>query len=103
MQMVMESSDDAVAKIVASELVKRLGGSLDSMIDAAVAKRYPPRGLTGQELAKVLHMTYGTPAFNDVAYQIPHYTASSQVTTRSNTRWWSSAVDEFMKTYDGGY
>lgn len=97
MQMTMnvDSENEALAKMIATEMVKELMPVISEMVAAAVDQHMPGRGLTQGELAKRLHISEGTDDFKHLAdVVLPSYPAGK------NRRWWSKAVDKVMETYE---
>lgn len=94
MDIAVQASDETIAKLIASELVKQFTPLVIKLVKTQVEENEPSFGITQQELAKKLRMTVGSDDFNRMAYELlPHYQNGAQ------TRWNSRAADKFLETY----
>lgn len=96
--------EERFAQLVAMALAEQVKPLLQQMVDKAVDEAMPGQGLTQGELAKKLRMTVHTAKFEEIAYHsgMPRYEAGNgQSSHRSNSRWYSKAVDKFMDNFQG--
>lgn len=95
--------DQAFMKNLAHMVAMELAETMKPYVRQVVEDAMPGQGLNQGQLSDKLKLGTNTDAFKRLAYEVgmPRYQSGDDgaAKRKTNDRWYSKAVDEFMKTY----